>query len=696
MSCQQNNNCIPCQSECVGEGCLPKNYQDVRCEQTYPLKCSIYSGSDIVCLDIKTGDTADVIVEKLSNALCNAVIPSADIKFKISANDGQHGYFEEKLFAGTGITFTKSVVGGSERITVSANGGASSPSLTMTTDATLNAQLSGSGNHTVNLSTVLSSFAGNLLSKRNDGLYVANPATVKVSNLDTTAGNLLDKLQAGSNITLTKQNAGGNETILISATGSTGLTSVTRNSTSTISFSGTGASNSALTASVKISTNPSNLLGVDGEGLLVLAQSDGKLKVSGLDASPNFLVNKLLAGTNVSITSSVISGSEVLTISSSQTPLTATSSSTINFSTSGANNHTLTGNVKVSAIAGNLITVQSDGLHVLAPTVVIPPIIGNDSSSIDFTVSGLDNHTITGSVKVSSTIGNSLTIDGTGLFVPAIPVYTAGTGISIVGTTISSTIVPITNYDELSNIPLFSNGITKTGTDTKLGGTLSENTTIALDTYVFNISGAGYTNFVNTKTYSSGTSAVIGAAANVTYSGTLPTANTSFSSIVNNHNSIFNGNTTVGGDTPFGSSIISSIVSFSSTGTVTMNNGTGGGLKSIAAIIAGTFDNGSTNGTVTRSSGIQINGIFKTVGSTAVITRTDHYQLLINDTNEFSGAGNITNKWGVYQVGANDTNLFNGQFILPNLPVYADNTAASSLAVGTLYRTSTGVVMVRY
>ena len=32
----------------------------------------------------------------------------------------------------------------------------------------------------------------------------------------------------------------------------------------------------------------------------------------------------------------------------------------------------------------------------------------------------------------------------------------------------------------------------------------------------------------------------------------------------------------------------------------------------------------------------------------------------------------------------------------PSLPVYADNTAAASLAAGTLYRTSTGVLMVKY
>lgn len=747
MSCPENNNCIPCQSECVGEQCLDKNYQDVQCAESYPFKCSVYTGEDIPCLSINNGDTGDIVLSKLANAVCDAVIPSADIKFKISAADAGNGYFEDKILAGAGITFTKTLISGNEVITMSSTGGASSPSLVVnSSDSTIESTLTGTGNHTADLRVKLSPFAGNLITKRVDGLYVADTFKSKVSDNDTTGGSLFDKLQAGSGITLIKINTGANEAIQISSSASAGMTSVTRNNTSTISFSGTGASNSPLLANVKISTNPNNILGVDGEGLIVLAQSDGKVKTSALDSIPNYLVNKILPGTNVSVTPSTVLGSEVLTIGFSQTPITVNDSTTIDLTASGSNNHTLSAAVKVSALNGNLITVESDGLHVAAPVVVIPPVIANDSASLDFTVSGLDSHTITGTVKVSSTLGNAITIDGTGLYVPSIPpiiatdsasidftvsapnshtitgvvkvsstvgnilsvdgtglfvpdnsnVYTAGAGIDITGNVISTVVPVITSYDGLSDLPIFSNGITKTGTATKLGGTLTESTTINMGVYNLDISGAGLSNFTNTKTYSSGTSATIGAAANVTYAGVLPSSNISFSSVVNNHNSIFNGNTTVAGSTPFGSSITSSIVSFTSTGTVTMNNGLGGGLKSIAAIIAATFDSGSVNGTVTKSSGIQINGIFQTVGSTSVITRTDHYQLLINDTDEFGDAGNITNKWGVYQVGAGDVNLFNGAFNLPNLPVYADNTAAASLPTGQLYRTVTGTVMVKY
>lgn len=56
----------------------------------------------------------------------------------------------------------------------------------------------------------------------------------------------------------------------------------------------------------------------------------------------------------------------------------------------------------------------------------------------------------------------------------------------------------------------------------------------------------------------------------------------------------------------------------------------------------------------------------------------------------------VTNGYGISQEGTSDINYFAGIMQLPNLPVYADNTAAASLAAGTLYRTPTGVLMVKF
>ena len=55
--------------------------------------------------------------------------------------------------------------------------------------------------------------------------------------------------------------------------------------------------------------------------------------------------------------------------------------------------------------------------------------------------------------------------------------------------------------------------------------------------------------------------------------------------------------------------------------------------------------------------------------------------------------------YGIYQEDDEDINYFASEiFMLPNLPVYADNAAATSggLPTGALYRTSTGDLKVRY
>ncbi len=71
----------------------------------------------------------------------------------------------------------------------------------------------------------------------------------------------------------------------------------------------------------------------------------------------------------------------------------------------------------------------------------------------------------------------------------------------------------------------------------------------------------------------------------------------------------------------------------------------------------------------------------------------------ITKTQTFTGSRTvISNKNGVlgYVTGLPVTKTESGQVVIENLPVYQDNAAASSLAVGTIYRTSSGVLMVKY
>lgn len=128
-----------------------------------------------------------------------------------------------------------------------------------------------------------------------------------------------------------------------------------------------------------------------------------------------------------------------------ETSLTANSSSTITFSTSGTDGHTLTGSVKVSANPSNKIQVVSDGLLVAdMTTYILPgqnitlagngtsatpyiitasnaastPLSVNDSSSIHFLSTGTLGYTLTGNVKISTATANALVQNSDGLYVP--------------------------------------------------------------------------------------------------------------------------------------------------------------------------------------------------------------------------------------------------------------------------------------
>lgn len=96
-------------------------------------------------------------------------------------------------------------------------------------------------------------------------------------------------------------------------------------------------------------------------------------------------------------------------------PLTANDSATIDFTTSGSGNHTLTGSVKLSsAVSNNAITAEADGLHVLSPAITV-----SDTASIDLTASGVHNHTLQASVKISAVAGNQTILQADGVYTPA-------------------------------------------------------------------------------------------------------------------------------------------------------------------------------------------------------------------------------------------------------------------------------------
>lgn len=233
---------------------------------------------------------------------------------------------------------------------------------------------------------------------------------------------------------------------------------------------------------------------------------------------------------------------------------------------------------------------------------------------------------------VSLTNGGGITVSG------SYPNFTLTNLNTVSGTT--NYISKFTGTNSIGNSQVFDNG-----TGVVINGT----TPVGL----FTVYGTQY--ITNTHTYVSAAEYALGVTNIATFSGSLSTSNASFSTIPVEFHSNFNGATTVGSDTQFGAILATNFSKFTSSGTVTMSGG-----NASSCLHATTIDDGSTNGTIDRSAGITINGIYLVSGATAVISRTNHYQLLINDTGQFGHATHVANTFAIYQVGVNDISRFFG------------------------------------
>lgn len=113
--------------------------------------------------------------------------------------------------------------------------------------------------------------------------------------------------------------------------------------------------------------------------------------------------------------------------------LDADDSPTINFTTSGVDSHTITGDVKISGRIGNRIFIDNQGLFVDPQVFTQTPITPVNSTTLQLLVAGVNNHDITGSVVVSPQANNSLTALNTGMYVPSTCSVIAAFGVGGVG-----------------------------------------------------------------------------------------------------------------------------------------------------------------------------------------------------------------------------------------------------------------------
>jgi hypothetical protein len=191
--------------------------------------------------------------------------------------------------------------------------------------------------------------------------------------------------------------------------------------TSSVNLTLTG---STITADVVISPNAGNAISIAANGLYAAGLSETPLSTSNtatISITSGGLSNHTIsADVNISAVAGnalTLAADGLFVTPGAETSLTVTDSATIDFTANGTANHTLTGDVKISANAGNIISAVADGIFA-APTVAAQtPITVNDTTTINLTASGTDNHTLDADVNISTTVNNAITTDPTGLYV---------------------------------------------------------------------------------------------------------------------------------------------------------------------------------------------------------------------------------------------------------------------------------------
>jgi len=321
----------------------------------------------------------------------------------------------------------------------------------------------------------------------------------------------------------------------------------------------------------------------------------------------------------------------------------------------------LSADVKISSTSGNQISINSDGLYV--PQVSIPsqtPISVIDTSTIDFTISGTNNHTLTGSViipgLVSTDSSNQITIGGDGkLYVP-VPSNTTVTA---------------------------NNGLTKTVDNIQLGGSLTSNTSIT----------GNYDIYFGNKNYIFGDDSSLIGSTGVKFAHKLTkplnslsqgfstnfkisifTIDTGFSlgagtGLINDQNLTrlyVNNSKTIAFSAKAANQ--ASYVQFRGVGTSTLTmGGNSGNIGVYANHLAYTQLDNDTDDAANKAKITHYANYHSLITAQNVNHNeiTNFYHLFLADTtNNLATPAYITNKYGVYQEGALDKNVFFGDVIL--------------------------------
>lgn len=135
----------------------------------------------------------------------------------------------------------------------------------------------------------------------------------------------------------------------------------------TIERSGDGSKCNPLGLEVKISEKEGNTISVEDDGLYSFGGSGGIINVDDTNTVSLSLISNILTG-NIKIdpssTAPVSVTSNGLKVDKfTQTPITVADTSTIDLTSSGTDNHSISAAVKISSDSGNSIEIRSNGLY---------------------------------------------------------------------------------------------------------------------------------------------------------------------------------------------------------------------------------------------------------------------------------------------------------------------------------------------
>ena len=397
--------------------------------------------------DVKVSATAGNQVSIVGDGL---FVPAGASETSLSVTDSNSIDFTASGVANHTLTAdVRLSTAAGNQVTILADGlfvaaAAAETPITVTDSPTIDFSASGVSNHTVTGDVKISTVAGNRLTTDAEGLIVpqctvtvtsGTQQAIPVATETVECGQTLHYWSESIEFTLADQagvainaevipSAQAGNALVVSGVDNrlyvpAGNTAVA--DTSSVNLTLTG---STISADVIISPDAGNAIVQNANGIYAAGLSETPLTVS--DTATIGLVagglsnHTLSANLNISAAAGnavTILGDGIYVSLGAETPLTATDGVTIDFTTSGTANHTITGEVKLSANAGNILTAVADGLYAAAGAAAQTPLTANDSTTINLTASGVDNHTLVADVNVSATANNNLTTNPDGLYV---------------------------------------------------------------------------------------------------------------------------------------------------------------------------------------------------------------------------------------------------------------------------------------